>query len=153
MLSLPMAVRDNSGGVSIVPELSVRRGRAAVEFYKAAFGAIEVYRVGGTDDNPDVVAQLAVGSASFWVSDESPPHANFSPESVGGGTVRMLLIVNDPDSAVERAKAAGATEVYPVGEEHGWRLGRIEDPFGHHWEIGKPLIPWPPEDGRPHGSH
>jgi PhnB protein len=65
---------------------------------------------------------------------------------VGGGTVRMLLIVDDPDSAVERAKAAGATEVYPVSEEHGWRLGRIKDPFGHHWEIGKPLIPWPPAD-------
>ncbi len=111
-----MPLTDNPGGVSIVPELSVRRGRAAVEFYKAAFGAIEVYRVGGTDDNPDVVAQLSVGSASFWVSDESPPHANFSPESVGGGTVRMLLIVDDPDSALERAKAAGASEVYPVGE-------------------------------------
>jgi PhnB protein len=150
---MPMALTDNPGGVSIVPELSVRRGRAAIEFYKAAFGAIEVYRVGGTADNPDVVAQLSVGDASFWVSDESPPNANFSPESVGGGTVRMLLIVDDPDSAVERAKAAGATEVYPVGEAHGWRLGRIEDPFGHHWEIGKPLIPWPPPDGLPHGNH
>lgn len=148
-----MALTDNLGGASIVPELSVRRGRAAIEFYRAAFGAIEVYRVGGTDDNPDVVAQLSVGDASFWVSDESPPNANFSPESVGGGTVRMLLTVDDPDAAVERAKAAGATEVYPVGEAHGWRLGRIEDPFGHHWEIGKPLVPWPPPDGRPHGSH
>ena len=148
-----MASASDPDGVSIVPQLSVRRGRAAIEFYKEAFGAIEVYRVGGTDDNPDVVAQLSVGNASFWVSDESPPHANFSPESVGGGTVRMLLIVEDPDSAVERAKAAGAAEVYPVGEEHRWRLGRVEDPFGHHWEIGKPLVPWPPADGRPHGSH
>jgi PhnB protein len=148
-----MLIAENPDGVSIVPELSVRRGRAAIEFYKAAFGAIEVYRVGGTDDDPDVVAQLSVGKASFWVSDESPPNANFSPESVGGGTVRILLIVDDPDSAVERAKAAGAIEVHPVGEGHGWRLGRIVDPFGHHWEIGKPLIPWPPADGRPHGSH
>lgn len=129
---------------SIVPQLSVRRGRSAIEFYEAAFGAVEVYRVGGTDDHPDVVAQLSVGAASFWVSDESPEHANFSPESLGGGTVRMLLIVDDPDSAIERAKAAGATEVYPVVEEHGWRLGRIEDPFGHHWEIGRPLGAWPP---------
>jgi PhnB protein len=139
--------------VRIVPELSVRRGRAAIEFYKAAFGAEEVYRVGGTDEHPDVVAQLSVGDASFWISDESPANANFSPESVGGGTVRMLLIVDDPDAAVDRAKAAGATEIYPVGEQHGWRLGRIEDPFGHHWEIGKPLVPWPPADERPHGSH
>jgi PhnB protein len=132
---------------SILPQLSVRRGRAAVEFYKAAFGAVEVYRVAGTDAHPDVVAQLSVGNASFWVSDESPPHGNFSPESAGGGTVRMLLIVDDPEAVVARAVAAGATEVYPVGEEHGWRLGRIEDPFGHHWEIGKPLGAWPPAGG------
>ena len=139
--------------ISLAPQLSVRRGRAAVEFYKSAFGAIEVYRVGGTDDNPDVVSQLLVGDATFWVSDESPPNANFSPESVGGGTVRMLLVVDDPDAAIERAIAAGAIEVHPVAEEHGWRLGRIEDPFGHHWEIGKPLTPWPPADGRPPGDH
>jgi PhnB protein len=150
---VPLAPADTPDGVSILPQLSVRRGRVAVEFYKAAFGAIEVYRVGGTDENPDIVSQLAVGNAAFWVSDESPPHANFSPESLGGGTVRMLLIVEDPDSVLERATAAGAREVHPVREEHGWRLGRIEDPFGHHWEIGAPLIPWPPASGRPHCSH
>jgi PhnB protein len=133
---------------SIVPQLSVRRGQAAIEFYREAFGAVEVYRVGGTDENLEVVAQLNVGEASFWVSDESPTNENFSPETVGGGTVRMLLIVDDPDAAVERAKAAGATEVYAVGEQHGWRLGRIRDPFGHDWEIGKPLIPWPPSHAR-----
>jgi PhnB protein len=144
---------DRDQQTSVLPQLSVRRGLAAIDFYKEAFGALEVYRVGGTSDNPDVVAQLSIGDASFWVSDESPPHENFSPESVGGGTVRMLLIVDDPESAVERAVAAGAAEVYPVGEEHGWRLGRIKDPFGHHWEIGKPLIPWPPAGGRPHGGH
>ena len=136
--------------MSVLPQLSVRRGRAAIEFYEEAFGAVEVYRVGGTDESPDVVAQLSIGDSSFWVSDESPEHGNFSPESLGGGTVRLLLIADDPDAAIERAKAAGATEVYPVEEAHGWRLGRIVDPFGHHWEIGKPLIPWPPAGGRPH---
>lgn len=129
---------------TIQPELSVRRGRAAVEFYKIAFGADEVYRVGGTDDHEAVVSQLSVGDASFWVSDEAPSHGSFSPESLGGATVRMLLIVEDPDAMVDRAVAAGATVIRPVGEEHGWRLGRIQDPFGHHWEIGKPLVPWPP---------
>lgn len=132
---------------SILPQLSVRRGRAAVEFYKAAFGAVEDYRVGGTDDDEDVVAQLSIGNASFWVSDESPPHGNFSPESLGGATTRMLLVVDDPESIVRWAVAAGATEIYPVSEEYGWRLGRIEDPFGHHWEIGKPLVTWPPKHG------
>jgi PhnB protein len=129
---------------TIQPELSVRRGRAAVEFYKAAFGADEVYRVGGTDDHEAVVSQLSVGDASFWVSDEAPSQGNFSPESLGGATVRILLIVEDPDAMVDRAAAAGATVIHPVGEEHGWLLGRIQDPFGHHWEIGKPLIQWPP---------
>jgi PhnB protein len=128
----------------VVAQLSVRRGREAVEFYKAAFGAVEVYRVGGTDENEAVVSQLTVGEASFWVADESPAHANFSPETLAGSTVRMLLIVADPIAAVERAVAAGATLVYPVAEAHGWRLGRITDPFGHHWEVGKPLETWPP---------
>ena len=128
----------------VSPQLSVRRGREAVEFYKAAFGAVEVYRVGGTDHHEEVVSQLLVGDTSFWVADESPPHGNFSPESLGGGTVRLLLVVDDPHAAVERAVLLGATSVYPVGEEHGWLLGRIEDPFGHHWEIGRPLGEWPP---------
>ena len=129
---------------SVSPELSVRRGLEALEFYKAAFGAVEIYRVGGTRENEDVVAQLRVGNATFWVSDESPPNQNFSPESLGGSTVRLLLVVQDPRAVVERAVALGATEVAPAEEAHGWLLGRIEDPFGHHWEIGKPLRDWPP---------
>jgi PhnB protein len=131
--------------VGIQPQLSVRRGRAAVEFYRTAFGAEEIYRVGGTDDEPSVVSQLVVGEAAFWVADESPEHDNFSPESVGGSTTRMLLIVDDPAAVLQQAMAAGASQVRPVTEEYGWLLGRIEDPFGHHWEIGRPLGTWPPD--------
>jgi PhnB protein len=76
---------DDDLQVSVLPQLSVRRGRAAIEFYEEAFGAIEVYRVGGTDANPDVVAQLSVGSASFWVSDESPEHGELQPRVGGRG--------------------------------------------------------------------
>jgi PhnB protein len=130
--------------VSIMAQLSVRRGREAVEFYRQAFGAVEDYRVGGTDENDAVVAQLSVGAATFWVADESPEHQNFSPETLNGGTTRLLLIVDDPDAAIAQAVAAGARQVRPAADEHGWRLGRIEDPFDHHWEIGRPLIPWPP---------
>jgi PhnB protein len=133
-----------AGQTSVLAELSVRRGREALEFYKAAFGAVERYRVGGTAEDEEVVAQLSIGEASFWVSDESPPNRNFSPESLGGSTVRLLLIVPDPQSVIERAAALGAAVVSPVEEEHGWLLGRIEDPFGHQWEIGKPLVEWPP---------
>jgi PhnB protein len=129
---------------SVSAQLSVRRGRAAVEFYRLAFGAEEICRVGGTDAHEAVVSQLRIGDTTFWVADESPPHANFSPESLGGGSVRMLLTVPDPDAAAARAVAAGATLVTPVAVAHGWRLGRIADPFGHHWEVGTPLIAWPP---------
>lgn len=122
---------------TIAPMLSVRRGAQAVDFYIAAFGARVLYRI----DAPDgaVVAQLAVEDAEFWVADESPEHANFSPETLRGSTTRMVLTVADPDAAFARAVAAGAKTVHPVGNQHGWRLGRIEDPYGHHWEIGRPL--------------
>ena len=125
--------------MEISPELSVRRGRAAVEFYKAAFGAVEIYRVGGTDEHEAVVSQLSVGKGSFWVADESPEHANFSPETLDGGTVRMVFTVADPDAMFERAIAAGAKVVVAMEDNYGWHLGRVVDPFGHHWEIGRPL--------------
>ena len=122
---------------SIAPMLSVRGGAKAVEFYKAAFGAIEVFRV--EDPAGAVVSRLSVEGAEFWVADESPEHANFSPETVGGGTVRMILTVPDPDAMFVRAVDAGARSVVPVEDNYGWRLGRVADPFGHHWEIGRPL--------------
>jgi PhnB protein len=87
----------------------------------------------------EVVAQLCVGGAEFWVADESPKHFNFSPETIGGETVRMVMVVEDPDEAFARAVEAGASVVWPVADQYGWRLGRIVDPFGHHREIGKPL--------------
>jgi PhnB protein len=117
--------------------LSVRNGTSAIEFYKAAFGASELFRV--DNESGEIVAQLSVGRAEFWLADESPRHLNFSPESLGGGSVRLLLIVEDPDAAFERAVAAGAKVVWPVGNQHGWRVGRIVDPFGHHWEIATRL--------------
>ena len=121
----------------IAPMLSVRRGAQAVEFYKAAFGATEVFRVEAPDGA--VVSRLSVEGAEFWVSDESPEHANFSPESLGGGTVRMILTVPDPDATFAQALAAGATQIVAVENNYGWRLGRLVDPYGHHWEIGHPL--------------
>ncbi len=122
---------------SIAPMLSVRNGAKAVDFYKAAFGASELFRLDAPDGS--VVARLSVEGAEFWVADESPQHLNYSPESLGGGTVRMVMIMNDPDAAFNRAVSAGATVVQPVKNDYGWRLGRVVDPFGHHWEIGKPL--------------
>jgi PhnB protein len=125
-----------SRSTSLAPMLSVRNGARAVEFYKSAFGAVEVYRL--DDPSGAVVARLSVQGAEFWLSDESPEYANFSPESLGGATARMVLIVPDPEAVFAQALAAGAREVRPLGDEHGWQLGRVVDPFGHHWEIGQP---------------
>lgn len=122
---------------SIAPMLSVRNGARAVEFYISAFGAVEVYRV--EDTGGAVVSRLSIEGAEFWLSDESPEHSNFSPESLGGGTTRLILTVPDPDAVFATAIAAGAREVVAMENAYGWRVGRVVDPFGHHWEIGRPL--------------
>jgi len=118
---------------SIVPWLSVRSTKKAVEFYKSAFGASETYRLEDPDGN--AVVKLSVNGAEFWLSDS--PSDDSTPENVGGGSIRMILTVADPDTFFAHALRAGVTEIFPVGEEHGWRLGRLVDPFGLHWEIGR----------------
>ena len=129
----------DKGSVGLAPMLSVRRGAEAVAFYKAAFGATEVFKIEAGDGA--VVAELAIQKARFWVADESPEHQNFSPESLGGATTRFVLVVPNPEIVHAQALAAGAKQVWPVREENGWYIGRVVDPFGHHWEIGKPLGP------------
>jgi PhnB protein len=130
--------------MAVSAQLSGRRGRDAVAYYVDIFGAEVIYQVGGTEDEPPIVAQLRLDGTTFWVSDEAPEVGNYSPESLGGGTVKLLLQTDDPTSVHARATAAGATDVGAVKPEHGWLIGRIVDPFGYTWEIGKPLGPWPP---------
>jgi PhnB protein len=125
----------------IQPQLWVDRAAEAVAFYEAAFGARILHRVG---DGDEIVAQLAVGDAAFWVSPGGPDGPRFSPLAIGGATGRTLLVADDPDAMFARAIAAGATPASAMVNEHGWRLGRIVDPFGHEWEIGKPIGGWPP---------
>jgi PhnB protein len=129
-----------TGMTGIQPELWVDRAAAAVAFYQAAFGARVLHQVGEGDE---IVAQLAIGDAAFWVSPGGAAGPRFSPGAIGA-TGRTLLLVDDPDAAFARAVRAGATPASAMADEHGWRLGRIFDPFGHEWEIGKPLGHWPP---------
>jgi PhnB protein len=126
---------------SIEPELWVEGAAGALTFYEAALGARILHRVGEGDD---IVAQLQVGEGRFWIASANSEMRRFSPNDIGGRTSRTLLIVDDPDATTRRAVDAGATETAPVGDEHGWRIGRIIDPYGHEWEIGRPLGDWPP---------
>jgi PhnB protein len=131
-----LAMSEGAGSfkTGVTATLAVRQWAQAVEFYKKAFDASELYRVPGGG-----VARLSVRGAEFWVAEESAEHLNFSPESLGGCSVRMLLMVEDPAAVCQQAIAAGATEVYPVTKAHGWLIGRIVDPAGHHWEVARQL--------------
>ena len=122
---------------AIAPLLSVRRGQSAIEFYQQAFGAEVLFRI--EDDKGEVVARLSVNGAEFWLADEAPAYLNFSPETLNGSTARIILQVADPAAVFEQAMATGAKAIGPVSEQHGWLIGRLVDPFGHHWEIGRPL--------------
>jgi PhnB protein len=127
----------------VQPELWVDDTAAAVSYYQRAFGAVVDHRAGGPDD-ADGVVQLSVGGARFWVAGASAQLGRFDPASIGGATGRVLLVVDDPRSVTEAAVAAGGKVTSQVTEEHGWQLGRVVDPFGHEWEIGRPLGAWPP---------
>jgi PhnB protein len=118
--------------------LSLRNAVGAIDFYRKAFGATELNRFVRPDGG--VVALLEIEGASFGVADESPEAFNLGPESLGGTSVRISVIVKDPDGVASRAVAAGARVLFPVADQpYGLRQGRVVDPFGHHWLIGRPL--------------
>lgn len=123
---------------SIAPWLTVTDGEAAIAFYKAAFGAVETYRL--DEPGSGVVVTLSIGGAAFWVSSGTDQNKIVSSPEQEGEPVRFILTVSNPDEVFDKALKAGAKEIFPVGEGYGWRLGRLADPFGFHWEIGYPLL-------------
>jgi PhnB protein len=125
---------SDASTTAIEPWLAVPDARGALDFYRNAFGAVEAYRLDDDDGRP-VVAQLSIGGAAFWIQDD----ADASPVAPGVGSVRMILSVEDPDALFERAVGAGAAAVAPVHDEHGWRTGRLTDPFGYDWEVSRRL--------------
>jgi AraC family transcriptional regulator len=128
-------VRPKTITCSIAPWLTVGSSKKAIGFYKTAFNAVEVYRLEG--EGEDLVVRLSIGGSEFWVS--NGPADNKDTGSQETGIIRLILTVPDPDTLFSQALKAGAEQVYAVGEEHGWRLGRLVDPFGIHWEIGCPV--------------
>ena len=121
---------------SIQPWLSIQNAVSAVDFYKNAFDAIETYRLETSDG---LVVKLSVKGAEFWVSGGNDDNESNSKRPLQHENIRMVLIEDNPEIVFERSLQAGAREIFPIGEEHGWKLGRIEDPFGLHWEIGHPV--------------
>jgi PhnB protein len=130
----------------ISPMLAVSDGKAAIEFYKTAFGAELLWHLG---DGGHVVAGLSINGAQFFLAHESPPHGTRSPASVGFTTVRVELFVDDPVAVHRKALAAGAIEHSPV-QEHEFDItgakpikrmlqGALVDPFGHMWLVGRIL--------------
>jgi PhnB protein len=118
--------------------LTVRDAARAIDFYARAFGASEVTRL--VAPGGQIVAEMELEGQRFYVVDENTQAFNKSPALLGGTSVRLSLIVDDPDAVAKRALAAGAREVFPIADQsYGMRQGRVEDPFGHHWLIGKPL--------------
>jgi PhnB protein len=123
---------------SLTPMLTVKDAASAIAFYRDAFGASEHTRV--TAPTGHVVAEMAIDGLRFFVVDENPEAFNLSPTSLDGTTVRMNLIVDDPDATAAQAVRAGASEIFPVADQpYGLRQGRVADPDGHHWLIGKPI--------------
>ena len=120
---------------SITPYLIVKGGNAAVEFYKKAFGAEEHAHM-KTPDGKTAHAELRIGDSIFMLSDEFPEMKSLSPNSIGGSAVSLYVYVEDVDTTFEKAVSAGAKVLDPVIDQFwGDRHGRIEDPFGHQWNI------------------
>lgn len=117
---------------SIAPWLTISDGEKAAAFYKAAFDAVETYRL--EDAEGGLVVRLSIQGAEFWISGDDKMNT-----PLGGDNIRLILTADDPDTLFNKALKAGAVEIFPVGEDHGWRLGRLSDPFGLHWEIGYQL--------------
>ncbi len=123
----------------LYPFLAVRDVDAAVAFYMQAFGAVEE---GERVHAPDgvQVAILSIADRRFGVATEAPDLGTPSPETIGATTVRISLHVDDPDAVAAHAVAAGAREMFTVADQpYGMRQGRVVDPFGHHWLIGREL--------------
>jgi len=118
---------------TIAPWFPVEDGDRALAYYQAAFGAVEHYRL-ADDAGHVLVARLSVDQAAFWIQTDlgATPMQNAGP-------IRMILTVDDPDAVFRQALLAGAAEVTPIAEDHGWRSGRLVDPFGYQWEVAKPL--------------
>jgi uncharacterized glyoxalase superfamily protein PhnB len=142
-----MAKPIPEGYSTITASLIVRNGANAIEFYKKAFGAQELYRFPGLDGKSVMHAELKIGNSRIMLSDEFPQMNCRSPQSLGGTGIYIHMYVEDADATFNKAVAAGAKPTMPIMNAFwGDRYGQIEDPFGHIWGIATHKIDMSPEE-------
>lgn len=117
------------------PYLIITNASQAIKFYKEAFDATELMRL-ATPDGKLMHAEIRIGDSPIMLCDECPDWNALSPQTIGGTAVSIMLYVEDVDTVVKRAVAAGATLLMPVEDQFwGDRMGSVADPFGHKWSI------------------
>jgi PhnB protein len=130
----------------LIPGLAVRNAAKAIEFYQAAFGAVELFRLIDPESGKVGHAEITINGSLIMLADEYPAF-NKAPETLGGTPVRICLMVDDVDAACERAKAAGATVTRPPSTEfYGHRSASLCDPFGHQWLLQHEVEKVSPEE-------
>jgi PhnB protein len=131
-----MAVKPIPDGYhAVTPYLIVQGAARAIDFYKTAFGATELMRIGGPDGKIGH-AEIKIGDSAVMLADEHPDMGYRSPRSLGGTGVSLMVYVEQVDTVFKRAISAGAKELRPVVNQfYGDRSGTLEDPFGHVWTV------------------
>jgi PhnB protein len=133
--------------LDLIPYIVVRDAKAAIAFYRKAFGAEEVFRLVDPGDGRIGHAELKIGDGTLYLADEYPDFGAVAPDTVGGTSVKFHLGVEDADKAFERALKAGATELRKLSNQfHGERSGMLADPFGYSWFIASKVEDVSPEE-------
>ena len=133
---------------SITPHLVCRDAAAAIEFYKKAFGAIELFRL-PMPDGKIMHACVLIGDSQLFLFDEMPAMGAFGPQDPKGSPVTIHLQVQDADASFARAVAAGAAVTMPLADMFwGDRYGQLRDPFGHRWSVATHVRDLSPEQIR-----
>ncbi len=131
-----MAVKAIPDGYhTVTPYLIVKGAKRAIEYYKRAFGAEELFRMDGPDGTIGH-AELRIGDSRIMLADEHEEMGARSPQAFGGSAVSLMLYVPNADVTFQKAIAAGAKQVQPLEDRfYGDRSGMVTDPFGHAWTI------------------
>lgn len=141
--SLPV---PRPGYHSVTPTLTLKNCAAAIDFYKAAFNAVELYRL-AMPNGSVMHAEIKIGDSTLMVSDEFPDWGCLSPLSTGGFPSALMIYVENVDAVFAQALAAGATELRPVTDQFwGDRSGQVQDPYGYKWSVSTPMEDVSPEE-------